>query len=110
AAFRALYHVRIITLNKNLPISPSPYLSISLSPYLPISLSPYLPISLSPHTSHPLLNIAEVRSQKSEVKLLRLLRFETFVMSAPALATAIIIGIQPDLILLGVGCGREPHC
>ncbi|NEO92882.1 MAG: hypothetical protein F6K56_22680 [Moorea sp. SIO3G5] len=37
------YHVRIITLNKNLPISLSPYLPISLSPYLPISLSPHLP-------------------------------------------------------------------
>ncbi|NEO45824.1 MAG: hypothetical protein F6K55_17535 [Moorea sp. SIO4A3] len=37
---------------------------------------------------------SEVRSQKSEVKLLRLLRFETFVMSAPALATA--ISIFPD--------------
>ena len=42
---RRLDHVGIITLNKNLPISPSPHLPISPSPHLPISPSPHLHIS-----------------------------------------------------------------
>ncbi|WP_293043288.1 hypothetical protein [Moorena sp. SIO1F2] len=35
ASFRDDKQLRIITLNKNLPISLSPYLPISLSPHLP---------------------------------------------------------------------------